>query len=622
MNDLRRLLQYVKPWWRQLTIGILCTILFALFSGISLGMIVPFTKVLFQSSTDITEVALTEAVEEVGENQFPTITRWKAAGRRLFLNLFDDADPRIALFRICIGVFVIFLVKGFFNYYRQIFMTTVEERTIKDIRDALYRHLETLPLAYFEKTRTGVLISRITNDVQLVRDMVSNLFTSFTQHASLLIIFLGVALVVNWQLALLSFVVFPLIAAFTARISKRLRAHSTRFQEDMGRITSTLQETVAGIRIVKAFGMENFEAEKFRSETDSYVRSYIRFKKTSILASPISEQLGVVGAILVLWYGGNKVLSGEGLDPEGFFLFLAAVLNMMQPIRKLSHVNTVTQQGLAAARRIFELLDTPTEPLSEGGHILKGVEKEIRFEDVTFRYDDAEPALSDVSITIPQGAMVALVGPSGAGKSTLADLVARFHVPTAGTIYVDGVELSTIDVPSLRSQMGIVSQEIILFNASIRDNIAYGQEDLPLDTIRKAARAANADEFIGEFPEGYATVIGDRGIRLSGGERQRIAIARAILKDPAILILDEATSSLDAESERLVQSAIENLVQNRTTLVIAHRLSTILRADRIIVLDHGRVVQQGNHDELLGKAGLYRRLFEMQFDKQAPALKR
>ncbi len=613
MNDLRRLFAYVKPWWKLLLGGLFCTFLFALFSGISIGMILPFTKILFEQEIPPAGITVADPAGISEEALFPQIEVWKETGRAWFMGLFADADPKAALLRVCIGVFVIFLIKGLFNYYRQIFMATLEERVIKDIRDHLYHHMERLPLSYFEKERTGVIISRITNDVQLVREMVGNLFSAFTQNASLLLIFLVVALIINWQMAMLSFLVFPLIALFTAKISKRLRRHSARFQEDMGRITSTLQETIAGIRIVKAFGMERFEEAKFAKQTESYLQSFIRFKRTSILASPISEQLGALGAIIVLWYGGNQVLDGNRLAPEEFFLFLAAVLNMMQPIRKLSHVNTVVQQGLAAARRIFFVLDTPIEPRSAGGARIEGVHDAIAFENVSFSYDNAAPALSDITLRIEAGTMVALVGPSGAGKSTLADLVARFHSPTSGRITIDGLDLQEIEIESLRENMGIVTQEVILFNDSVRDNIAYGKSEIPEETLRHAARAASADEFITNLPDGYETIVGDRGVRLSGGERQRLAIARAILKDPPILILDEATSNLDTQSEALVQAAVENLVKDRTTLAIAHRLSTILRAHRILVLDHGRIVEEGTHEDLVGRGGLYSRLFEMQF---------
>ncbi len=612
MKNLGRFFGYVRSWWRLLAAGLAFTFLFALFSGISLGLIVPFTKVLFGG-----EIAVApKSAPEVEEAFFPRIEEWKSAVRDGFLRLFADDDPRLSLLRVCAGVFIVFLIKGLFNYYRQIFMVTLEERVIKDLRDDLYHHVARLPLAYFERNRSGVIISRITNDVQLVRDMAGNLFTTFTQSASLLLIFLVVALAVNWQLALLAFLVFPLIAVFTAKIYRRLRSHSVRFQEDMGRITSTLQETIAGIRIVKAFGMERFEEEKFRGETESYLRSYIRFKKASILASPISEQLGALGAILVLWYGGSRVLSGAGLEPEEFFLFLAAVLNMMQPIRKLSHVNTVTQQGLAAAGRIFEVLDTPAETRGDGGRIIDGVRDEIRYEDVTFAYEGKKSALSGISVSIRRGSLVALVGPSGAGKSTFVDLLARFHDPTSGRITIDGVDVRDIDLDSLRSNIGFVTQEVILFNDTVLRNIAYGRGDLPLEEVRKASEAASAAAFIENLPLRYETLIGDRGIRLSGGERQRLAIARAILKDPPILVLDEATSNLDSESEALVQEAVEKLVRNRTTLVIAHRLSTIQRADKIFVLDKGRVVQQGSHEQLLEEAGLYRKLFDMQFSER------
>ncbi|MBM3319446.1 MAG: ABC transporter ATP-binding protein [Candidatus Eisenbacteria bacterium] len=611
MNTLARLLRYVVPWWRDLAAALLFTFLFALFSGVTIGMILPFTQILFEGKIDIDMIR-----GPAGEPSalIPALAEWKERLRAGFLGLFADEEPRRALAKVCAGVFVVFLLKGLFHYLHQILMITLQERVIKRIRDDLFFRIERLPIAFFERSRAGELISRVTNDVALVKDMVSVLFTEAIQNAMLLLVFAAVALLVSWPLALLSFVIFPVLGVFTGRVSRRLRKYSTRFQEDMARITARLQETIAGIRIVKAFSTERFEQAKFEQATGGYLRSYLRFKRVAILASPIAEQLGVVGAILVLWAGGNRVLEGRGLEPEGFFLFLAAVLNMMQPIRKLSHVNTLVQQGLSAAARVFVVLDEGEEPRPRDGARLREVREGIRFEDVSFRYEGGGvPALTNVDIRVPAGTMVALVGPSGAGKSTLVDLLARFRDPTAGRITIDGTDIRAIDLGSLRGLMGIVTQEVVLFNDSVRDNIAYGRSDLPLDAIRAAAAAANADAFIEKMPQGYDTRVGDRGVRLSGGERQRLAIARAILKDPPILILDEATSSLDSESETLVQSAVENLVRNRTTLVIAHRLSTIRRADRIVVLERGRVVQQGTHEELLGRPGLYKRLFEMQF---------
>lgn len=616
MNDLGRLLRYVLPWWRKLVAALLCAFFFAIFSGVTIGMILPFTKILFDGNIEVSE---TKTVESDDLSFIPQVSEWKNRGRDAFLGLFVGATPRMALFRICIGIFVIFFMKGMFNYLQQILMITLQERVIKKIRDDLYFNLTCLPVSFFEKNRTGELISRITNDVTLVKDMVSVIFTEAIQNVMLLTVYFSVAVLISWRLALLSSIIFPLLGIFTGKVSKKLRKYSTHFQEDMARITSNLEETITGIRIVKAFGTERYESSRFGGHTGRYLDSFIRFRRFGVLASPVAEQLGVVGAVIVLWYGGNQVLSGSSLGPEGFFLFLAAVLNLMQPIRKLSHVNTMTQQGLSAARRIFYLLDTTQEARPERGKVVDGVKESIHFDGVTFRYDTGKDAIAlrNVSFHIPSGTMVALVGPSGAGKSTLADIVVRFHDPTEGAVLLDGIDTREIDLDSLRGITGMVTQDVILFNDTVRNNIAYGRNDIPLDQVKRAAAAANADSFIRKLSEGYDTVVGDRGLRLSGGERQRIAIARAILKNPALLILDEATSSLDAESEALVQKAIENLVKDRTTLVIAHRLSTILRADRIVVLDRGAIVQQGTHRELLLMSGLYRKLFEMQF-RSAP----
>jgi subfamily B ATP-binding cassette protein MsbA len=384
----------------------------------------------------------------------------------------------------------------------------------------------------------------------------------------------------------------------------------------MADMSSVLQETLAGIRIVKAFGMEAFENRRFRGETEGYLRSYLRLKRVSYIASPLLEFIGVVGALAVFWYGGHQVLEGRLLTPDWFLIFLAAMLSLVQPIKAMGHANDSFQQGIAASKRIFELLDTEAAVKERpGARAAGGFGEAIRFERVSFAYGD-EPVLSDVDLTIRRGEMVAIVGPSGAGKSTLADLIPRFYDPTAGRVTLDGVDLRDLTVPSLRGLMGIVSQETILWSGTIRSNIAYGRERVPPGDVERAARAANADRFIAALPNGYETEIGERGVRLSGGERQRIAIARAILKDPPILILDEATSSLDADSEAEVQQAVANLLEGRTVIVIAHRLSTVLRADRIVVMEKGRVVQEGRHETLLETEGIYRRFFERQF---APA---
>ena len=374
------------------------------------------------------------------------------------------------------------------------------------------------------------------------------------------------------------------------------------------------RETITGARVVKAFAMEEYEIKKFQNESFAYFKTLLHVTRVSKLAGPITETLGTLIGISILWFGGQQVFAGNGLSPGEFLLFLLAIFSVMQPIKELSSVNTRLQEAVAAGQRIFNLLDTkPTVYSLPGAQKISAFKKKIHYEGVSFGYDDDSRVLNNINVEVNKGEICAIVGPSGAGKSTLVDLLSRFYDPHKGRILLDGIDLRKIDVQSLRKFMGIVTQETILFHGSIRSNIAYGLEDIPEDKLIDAARVANAHRFIIEFPDGYDTVIGERGVTISGGQRQRLAIARAILKNPPILILDEATSSLDSESELLVQQAIERLMANRTTFVIAHRLSTILHADKIIVLDKGKIVQEGTHEELINGQGIYQRLYQMQF---------
>jgi subfamily B ATP-binding cassette protein MsbA len=393
-----------------------------------------------------------------------------------------------------------------------------------------------------------------------------------------------------------------------------MRKRSGLAQERMGDLTSILQETIAGARVVKAFGMEAFEQRKFDDANQRYCRAFVRLRRVSAAARPVSEYAIVLVAVAMLWFGGKEIFESHSLEPQQFVLFVTALLSTISPLKSLSEVNANVQQGVAAGSRLFGLLDTPPTVVdAPGARTLSRFSDGIRFENVGFAYDPGQPVLRDVSFEIGRGEVVALVGSSGAGKSTAMDLLARFYDATAGRITVDGADVREVTIASLRAQLGIVTQETILFHDTVRNNIAYGLASAAEDSVRAAARAAHADEFIMRMPHGYETVIGDRGMKLSGGERQRLAIARALLKNPPLLLLDEATSALDAESERLVQDALERLMRDRTVLVIAHRLSTVQHAHRIIVLESGRVVASGAHAQLIEQDGAYRRLYNLQF---------
>jgi subfamily B ATP-binding cassette protein MsbA len=652
-----RLLSYVKPYWRRLLAALACMAVFAVLSGVSLGMILPFMNMLFQEGTLVggavtgemadpgetasavvdpgtaDQVGVSESfpdgtadgavadVPDDAERQLPAdfapIGDVKDVLRARLLALFAGPTPSSVLGKICLVLLVVFFVKAIFGYLQTFLMITVEQRVIRDIRNALFSHLTELSLSFFHGERTGQLISRITNDVSLVRRALVATFANLFRESLLAALYLALAIWISWRLALVTFIVLPPILIAIGRIGQRLRKRSARIQEKMADITSTLQETISGIRVVKAFGMEEYEQGRFFKHTWEFFRRTIRLQMLGALAGPLTEYLGVIGIVVVLWYGGRQVLLDQSVSPDWFLIFLAATLSTMQPLRKLGSANNELQIGLAAAKRIFDILDTtPSIVSAEGAPLIDEFRDRIVYEGISFRYGTGDEVLSDIDLTIARGEIVAVVGPSGAGKSTLLDLLPRFYDPIDGRITIDGQDVRDVDLASLRRLMGIVTQETILFNDTVRNNIAYGFEGARDEDIAAAAQAANAHGFIEGLSDGYDTLIGERGTMVSGGERQRIAIARAILKNPPILVFDEATSSLDTESERLVQGAIEHLLSGRTVLLIAHRLSTIRNADRIIVIDDGRIKETGTHQELMDTGGLYRHLYDMQFEDE------
>jgi len=611
-----RLLSYLAVYWKRFIVTVIFMFLTALFSGFSVWMIHPFVRVITEEKAPYPKK--TTEVKLIGQDGLAGLVthpeRVKDYVRDKVYRIFQTPTRKVLLERICLWLLIIFLLKNIFGYIQAYLMGYLEQRVIFDIRNQLYAHLNDLSLDYFARQKTGLLISRITNDVTLVRGALTNGFANVIREFFLIVVLAITAVLANWRLSLVALVVLPPIMWLIYRLSQRLRKFSVRTQEKMADITTLLQETISGARIVKAFNMENYEKNKFREHTLSYFKSYIKLNLVGALAGPITEYFGVICVAVILLYGGNQIIRSGTLRPENFFVFLTAVMLLMAPLKKLANANTYIQQGLAAAKRIFKVLDTKPKIVDSPNAIVKDrVEKTIAYKHVYFAYNPGEPVLLDINFTVSAGEIVALVGPSGTGKSTLVDLLPRFYDPTSGCIEIDGIDIRNIKLSSLRGMMGIVTQETILFNDTVRNNIAYGLKDIPDERVVEAAKAANAHEFIMSLPDGYNTFIGDRGLKLSGGERQRISIARAVLKNPPILILDEATSSLDMESEVLVQKAIENLMKERTVFVIAHRLSTIQRADKIIVIEDGRIIQIGTHSELIARGGLYEKLFQMQF---------
>jgi subfamily B ATP-binding cassette protein MsbA len=512
------------------------------------------------------------------------------------------------------ALFAVSVLKSAFSYGQNYLMNYVGNQVITDIRQELFGKLIRLPVNYHDANTSGRLVSRVINDVTVMANTVSSVLKDVFQQGLTFLVMLGVIFYQNWRLGGLSFIVIPLAVLTMTRMGKRLRALATSGQERMGDMASTLQESLSGIRMVKAYGREEAEAERFKESNKAFYDTRMKAIQVSSLGSSHMEVIGVVGVAAIIWYGGSLVISGD-LTPGAFFSFLTAMFMAFTPIRRLSGSNNEIQQALAAAERVFSVIDLQTEQeLDRGLVTMPPIRQSVLYQDVTFFYDgQTVPALSDIELEIRVGEMVALVGSSGSGKTTLANLLPRFYEPTAGHVLIDGVDIQSFTLASLRAQIGIVSQEVVLFDDTVLNNISFGRKGATEAEIVQAATLAFAHEFIERLPQGYQTKIGERGVKLSGGERQRLAIARAILRDPPLLILDEATSALDTESERVVQLALGNLMEHRTTLVVAHRLSTIQRADRIVVLSKGTIAEVGTHDELLLRGGQYKRLHAMQF---------
>lgn len=532
--------------------------------------------------------------------------------------LFISKDESLLLV-LPIAILAVAILKGLFNYGQNYLMNYVGNQVIGDIREQLFSKLVQLPVRFHDTNTSGRLVSRVINDVNQMANAVAGVLKDLFQQGLTFLAMIGVIVYQNWKLAMVSMIVVPLSVVTMVRMGQRLRNLATRGQERMGDMASTLQETLAGIRMVKSFGREEEEATRFRQSNDAFIHTTMKAIQVSSVGSSHMEVIGVLGIAGIIWYGGFLVIHDE-MTPGAFFSFLAAMFMAYTPIRRLSGANNTVQQALAAAERVFDVLDLPTEQDANGGHTdLPSISRSLEFRQVAFRYDgQTDAALTGIDLTIRAGEVIAFVGSSGSGKTTLVSLLPRFYEPTGGQILIDGVDLRACTLRSVRGQIGIVSQDVVLFDDTVRNNIGYGRQGATPEDVMHAAQLAYAHDFILRMPEGYDTLIGERGLKLSGGERQRIAIARAILRDPPVLILDEATSALDTQSERIVQMALANLMKNRTTLVVAHRLSTIQNADRIVVLDRGTVVEVGSHEELLRKGGMYKRLHAMQFADAIP----
>ncbi|MCD6328452.1 ABC transporter ATP-binding protein [bacterium] len=513
---------------------------------------------------------------------------------------------------IALAILVLGSAKCVASYLSSYLIKYVGHSVVRDLRCDLYEHIHKLSLDFFQEETTGSLISRVANDISKVRDLVTRDLTDLLQSFFMIVGLLSYAFYLNWKFSILALILFPIFSAPTLYLGKKMRRTSQQAQSKVADITALMQEAFSGVRIVKAFGMEDFEVKRFFKQSMKYFGVLMRAARVSSLTSPLVELMGVVGGAIIFVIGGYQVLDGD-MTQGDLVAILVALGTVYEPAKKLSRVNVSIQRAFGAADRVFDIMDRKPKIADAPDAIeLPQIAKGIRFDNVSFSYGDEE-VLTEISFDIPKGKIVAIVGHSGAGKTTIANLLPRFYEPQEGSIMIDGVDIRKAKQKSLRSQIGIVTQHVILFNDTVKRNIAYGRSDLPDERVIEAAKAANAHDFIMSLPKGYDTNILEAGARLSGGERQRISIARAILKGPPILILDEATSSLDTQSEMLVQQAIMNLVKNRTVLIIAHRLSTIRAADTILVIDKGRIAERGTHTALMRSAGAYKHLYDLQF---------